>query len=806
MSRENHSNDPDTYLIESSVPDVRALELKTRHAIEAQKQELRAMVGNKYQDLISAADTIITMSKNAQAIKTNFERMQTNYDVQTIKANAKKALELRDQKNNSTIVDTKRRYVYCIAALVKSLADVPEQMWHAMENHRYLHASRLFVLAEKVYDYLEQEKQKSFVDIEVAFPVIQRQWDAVSAFKQHIIQRSLHYLCISEQTPEHLAEIMVGLMLLDNMSYQDTLQKMLDMRLNVIREIIQQHKTHRLSHQLKEITTVFKRTLIQTFSIFVPTQHTSLIESFVASFQQTFLIPSKSSHGNETPSQPAITRLFSPSSNVHLMVRYLPDTLQTYLPVFDPSSPLTHQDVQAMVRAWTKHVEQYLQHHLSQPLAAIQSHADLVQLRTQVFESLEQHDTSWQTASDSLLSSYSIWHGLYRDTFNAYARSMVDTALNTLAQQPQKVWQTVMEASQQADFSVTMHVWPDMTDQHHHAFRLPHLSSAEEIKAFTRDLAETVHDRTNDLHRLQDAFDTTLARIRKDIQVYLSMEGACDTKEDTETIKTYFENQCLDTVMAYAYQLQAFIERIAAWTDQNKINHGSIFLGRLAKNIGCLSKELPKALSVSLDTMPVFELRSRIHQDLKYTQVQDKLLYVYHQSHTPWLDWLEKKFAQDLESTLVLTKWNDTCPSITVWENVEQDIKIPTQSTNDIVKNLYFVCEEIQRINSTMIDQTIMTQLREKLLHVVNRVYQTHMERLEMTENGALQLIFDYLFLSSLFEHTNSTVIQFLKQQVDPINWASYEYHLKSQVNKFYIRQSLILGVLTHATHETYER
>ena len=58
------------------------------------------MFRDKYQDLISAADTIITMSKNAQAIQTNFERMQSTYDVESIKQNAKKQVKLQDGKSN----------------------------------------------------------------------------------------------------------------------------------------------------------------------------------------------------------------------------------------------------------------------------------------------------------------------------------------------------------------------------------------------------------------------------------------------------------------------------------------------------------------------------------------------------------------------------------------------------------------------------------------------------------------------------------------------------------------------------------
>ncbi|KAI7907948.1 Vps51/Vps67-domain-containing protein [Cokeromyces recurvatus] len=96
-------DDPDAYFKELSVPDVRALEQKTRNAIETQKKELRAMVGEQYQDLISAADTIITMSQKAHSIQSNFKHMQAACDINNIKESAKERLQIQDEKNNQGI-------------------------------------------------------------------------------------------------------------------------------------------------------------------------------------------------------------------------------------------------------------------------------------------------------------------------------------------------------------------------------------------------------------------------------------------------------------------------------------------------------------------------------------------------------------------------------------------------------------------------------------------------------------------------------------------------------------------------------
>ncbi|KAI9483267.1 MAG: hypothetical protein EXX96DRAFT_557510 [Benjaminiella poitrasii] len=828
-------DDPDDYFKELSVPDVRALEQRIRNAIETQKKELRVMVGEQYQDLISAADAIITMSKKAQAIQTNFKHMQTACDINTIKENAKKTLQLRDEQNNQAHLDTNRKYIYVIAALVKSLADVPEQIWHALENHRYLHASRLFILTKKVYEYLEEEKTKSTIDIEVAFPVIQRQWDSVSAFESQIIQRATHYLRISEQSSEHISEVFVGLMLLNGLTYKESLEKLLAMRFNVVQDIFQHYTkgldnaNHRISHQLREISLLVKRTLLQVFDIFVSKENNhvnTLLESYVDSFQKTFLIPSKSSHGNETPTQPAVTRLFSPSSNVHLIVRYLPESIQTYTPQFNPEPLLELKDIQQLIKTWIQDVESFLKEKLPELFLSINNQSELVQIRSKLWELLDEDENNsrekenkWQIAVYQLFQdhAYYMWNDLYRDIFNHQAKLMLDRDFEALTCQPETtVWPYIIDSesrSPKKSFSLTINIWPGSDVKHQNAFTLPNLSSSKEIEKFRTDLKETALDRTDILGYLQGKFDTALANIREDIQTHFVHynNDHFHAKSDTDIIKVYFQDKCYESVVSYSNKLVSLIERVNEWKDQKTRGELAIFFGRLAKNIGFLSKELSKSLSLSTEAIPIFELRSNILKDPKYTEMQSNLLNVYHDAHESWLTWLRKEFTKKLKSTLLSTKWNDHCPALSIWETIEDNISLPTQATNAIVRNLFSICEEIQSINSCMLDQTIMIKLRKNILNSINDVFDlSNIKELEFTENGAVQLFFDYLFLSMVLKQEtqlkSNSVIEFLEEKIDPINWASYEPHIKSCVEKFYIKHSLIFGVLTSATHETYER
>lgn len=235
-------------------------------------------------------------------------------------------------------------------------------------------------------------------------------------------------------------------------------------------------------------------------------------------------------------------------------------------------------------------------------------------------------------------------------------------------------------------------------------------------------------------------------------------------------IKNHFQDQCYQAVLSYSTELTSLLKLMSDWTDQKMINEVSIFLGRLTRNIGLLSKELPKAISLSTEeNKPVFELRSSINKDVKYLDIQNTLLDTYHDMHTSWINWLEKEFSQKLKSSLSTQKWNDQCSSIVVWETVEEDMKLPTQSSNMVVRNLFYICEEIQRVNSSILDQTIMIKLRKQLSNVVNQVFQSSISSLELTENGTLQLMFDYLFLCTVLQQDikyDNEIIDTMESQV----------------------------------------
>jgi hypothetical protein len=278
-------------------------------------------------------------------------------------------------------------------------------------------------------------------------------------------------------------------MLLDDLSYQDVLDILLEMRFNVIQDVLHHYTKstdtmqHRISHQLREITLIIQRTLAQALAIFDSSPN-SLIETFVDSFQSTFLIPSKSSHGNETPSQPAITRLFSPSANVHLIVRYLPDSLQTYLPQFSAKQRLTQVDTSS----WLTRIVHLFQEQLPQILQPVTTQRELIEIR------------------QKLLLDASLWNQLYRDLFYQHAQSLLDQALLRLIDQVEKV------------------VWPSVNNKKTVMAVTPWsatVTTTNNATAFLKSLKET---RTDAMCQLQHEFDTSLLNMCQDVMEHLNAE------------------------------------------------------------------------------------------------------------------------------------------------------------------------------------------------------------------------------------------------------------------------------------------
>ncbi|KAI9484318.1 hypothetical protein BDB00DRAFT_775158 [Zychaea mexicana] len=459
-------------------------------------------------------------------------------------------------------------------------------------------------------------------------------------------------------------------MLLGGQTYFETIENLLDSRTTAITDIVtkkqqqqqQQQQQLRLAYQLKEVIQIIHRTLTHVYEIFTKNQ---LVTNYVQELEKNFM----------SKSTAAITRVFSPSTNVHLLMRYLPESVQNYTPSLEAGELLLQRDVQQFAQSWLQNIEEQLQTHLQLLLQQIDNHAVLVDVRSRLWDFLDTDTTashpSWSETCQGLLEQqYSVWESLLRDAFNARAKELIDIDAKTLSDQPRQViWKRIESRgikkcgnSKDCFFYALSSQSLDST-----SIPLPHSSATKAIEKFKKALNDASQGRSSLIQEFQQAFDDILQTMRTDLEHHQqnTEKDQFYSKTDTSMIRSYFQDACFNSITAYTSGLKELLIDLKGWTDEKAANRMSIFVGLLARTIAISSKELPRALALTKSA--TLELKSGVNRDPKYKKLQDSLLDIFHNSHENWISTVAKEFSKSLSAGLARTKWNDECSAALVW-------------------------------------------------------------------------------------------------------------------------------------------
>lgn len=179
------------------------------------------MVGERYRDLIDAADSILIMKKNSENITKSVQQLQTlcmqasrvppeilartqlnsfissslsssssssanltvNGKIGNNNNNNIKANQNRTSISDSTTTGTKA--LFDVALQMKLLVDAPERIWSALEAKQHLLAAQLFLKATQAHaDFTADPDKKALA---ASFPILRQQWTAISQFRDQIL-------------------------------------------------------------------------------------------------------------------------------------------------------------------------------------------------------------------------------------------------------------------------------------------------------------------------------------------------------------------------------------------------------------------------------------------------------------------------------------------------------------------------------------------------------------------------------------------------------------------------------------------
>ncbi|TPX31408.1 hypothetical protein SmJEL517_g05227 [Synchytrium microbalum] len=790
-----------------TIHEIRAMHAELGKDVENKKQELRSMVGERYRDLIIAADSISTMKDVASNIQSLISDIQDGCDTLNVKRtinNEKSSSKL----SNDADADRKKQ-LYPIAAQIKLLVDTPEQIWHALEHHQYLRASQLYMLARLIFKNIHSSKDALSTKAQTSFPVVQRQWEAVSHFRAPIVQRATAHLKETTQTPQELANTLCAMMLLDGAPPSEALQKLLDMRRIAAMEILTDTKTDSTPATLIcTVITLIEVTLRQTATCFLAPPRPpgtpsstpiglSLLETCVRKLTSTTKTTLDAQHS-------ALSGLYSEKTNLHILFRHLPPAVQSFVPYLhlpNPSSIVPESEVRKLVAACIERLMKEVNDGAYQVLKTrVGSGIRLSQVRQSVLDKISSieivpsaengHSPSpsspaksapqipWSSITSQLLESrFSFWTSLLRSTFFRRAKDLIEASFTVITTQPSTLYTSKLESLSTQDRNMEGFIWAAESDG--------------VLRGWTPSIAE-----------ITGKFEKGIMEVRADIE---PLFAGSSVKDDEDP----FDLQIDAKSLAKAYQectsmaLQGYRDGLIALLDATRprgehtpserelrVDQG-LFIGRAAQAIVTRSKAFASALFLeeplsssvtgnssrtSRTRRPSFRSGSTlslrvlgaVEPDPRLSHLNRMMMEVYILSHGPWTRSTADSIATLVTKSLKSFDWRQVNALTEVWEpvsiqgtndageSIEEKVSLPVFASSFLVDGLWSACKEINRVAGFSLDKTV---LRNFLLELSRRTLQSYEDFCNsvlmtdsVSEKSAFQLLFDLRFLYKVFE------------------------------------------------------
>ncbi|NXG62122.1 COG1 protein, partial [Hemiprocne comata] len=262
--------------------ELREVERRLRAGIEQKREELRQMVGERYRDLIEAADTIAEMRLSAERLLGAVRGLQRGGA-----ARPGPAMPVRGDRDcggawgghrlplTPLLFSLQARppaqeSFYRAAAQLKLLLDVPEKVWGAVEAGRYLPAARLHPLGGHLRRQLQLDAPRARGSPVLArFPILLRQVAAASHLRSTILQESKSLLKSQTVSDQAVAEALCAIMLLEDSSPRQALADFLLARKLAIQQLLNQpHHGAGIKAQVCSLMELLTTTLYQAHALF----------------------------------------------------------------------------------------------------------------------------------------------------------------------------------------------------------------------------------------------------------------------------------------------------------------------------------------------------------------------------------------------------------------------------------------------------------------------------------------------------------------------------------------------------------
>ncbi|XP_016297068.1 conserved oligomeric Golgi complex subunit 1-like isoform X2 [Sinocyclocheilus anshuiensis] len=760
-----------------------------------------------------------------------------------------------------------------MASQIKLLLEIPERVWSAMESSQYLQATQLYLLCCHLHSQLHLERGgHQYSPVLSRFPILVRQVAAAGHFRSTILLESKSVLRGRAVSDQAIAEALVSTMLLEDSSPRQVLADFLLARKASIQQLLNQPQHGAgVKAQVCSLVELLVTTLYQAYAVFYVPPEGQVSDTGLGCGLLFTTLENVTSNTSGKEKKVLDKEMSTGSWFKYLP----PSVMNFQPALRTLAQPIQRDQLRDTLQQWIDTCKEDICSGVSSLLVYVKSLKGLAAIRDALWELLSSESISqhWSTVCQSLLERpLALWDDLLQQLFlqrlqvitqegtegiSSSSRQLLSSALRDLQGQA-----TAGSFSRGAQYEsdVAAFLWSE--SQGDLLSDTAWVSVAQRSPQQKSGLSMKTQALTPCVQTFCSSLDSKLKAKLDDLQHYLPSEKngkelsesvPVTTKSpinrfmDAGVVEDTLREHCLACVRDILSSVRAELTNAQAKTNSPSQFNSVLFMARLCQSMGELCPSLKQCiLGKQRGLDPVSRGTPRQGKKLgkgntanaadvspaqsKWSCLKEELLSCSMEAYGLWSSALTRALVGSFATTLHTGTAGSILSTATNWEeleiqeetesgnNIMSKIRLPVQPSWYVQSLLFHLCLEVNRVGGHALPKVTLLDLLRGCLDQVVSEYEKLTQKtqskdaaLPMTQNRALQLLFDLRYLSatlgSRLEEGRSSrsqqdpsiqqVCDSLESHIDPFDLDVFTPHLNSNLNRLSQRTSVLLGLLT---------
>ncbi|XP_076443565.1 conserved oligomeric Golgi complex subunit 1-like isoform X2 [Babylonia areolata] len=838
-----------------TIEEIRDKEKKIRAEIEKKKEDLRVMVGERYRDLIEAADTITAMKNSAENVMKSISNMeelcQTLQHKQMVKEVAFQNTAKPDQSKKR-----KETEFFGVAAQIKLLLDMPEKIWSSVDSGDYLTGTQLYLLARHINTSLHLDSQRSSKVLSW-FPVLTRQWAAISHFKTTILQECRSLLADTETafSDQKMAEILCSILLMDDSNPRQVFSEFLLARTKALQQMLHGGQQSNVKDQVCGVVRLLTSTIHLIHAVFYdPGQAAENSDNCNLLLKTLYSVVNYAT----------LSKVFGlEDTQGPLSAKYLPKSVKEFHPSLRTALAAIAVDVlQGNCQQWINTCLQDVRSGVGKLLNYINSVKRMADIRDAVWIILAKTgDTAgWQEVCIKVMSKpVQVWQEFLQSLFLDRVKALIQYQLDSTAEMTKRsISKIMMElASDVKDSSMVYEVdlgqflWSEavgdvqMSSVWQPATSRPTVESGGLVfkaRAFTPAVLSLCHSMEGKLKTLLEDSESYLQFSMELVMTQTAENSPFDRFASTADILLFCQvasSKALVEIVDYMTEQLTLWEKslkdIPDPDTQASTENKILMVARMCSALSELTPHLQKCVLGIADyhrqESPGRKSRSqqKAHECPEWQSIVNKLDQCRTKSHRVWVEHTVASITTDFVRAVSGTEHNNIIEKATRWEEAEimeeteegkklsSKIQVPMQASWFVNSALFQLCQKFNKVGAHAFPRWVVKDVLVRVLQGMLAAYETLLATRKkgsknctpLSQQEALQAVFNVKYIlhmipwredsqaSKACQRRCQMVVEGLEEHVDPFDLDVFSPYIQTNLMKATQRSAVLLGALS---------